>query len=214
VPNILATILIANNPQSYGFGHVRPAPRLNYEMIRVPSSTGLGLIAQSADTSVEYLRYLNPELRTNMTPPEPYIIRVPVGKANNVYAVLKKVPGANRNTAGIVNAVAGENWQTISNRTGISVEQLQAANAGASAPPRKIVVPNSKVRKTNYQGPSTPAAPISLNGGVRIVKAQSGDTVARLAQRNGASPVEVAKFNGLLPDSVLPAGREIKIPSR
>jgi membrane-bound lytic murein transglycosylase D len=214
VPNILATILIANNPQSYGFGHVRPAPRLNYEMIRVPSSTSLGLIAQSADTSVEYLRYLNPELRTNMTPPEPYIIRVPVGKVNNVYAVLKKVPGANRNTARVVTAVAGENWQTISNRTGISVEQLQAANAGANIPKGKVVVPNSSVRKTNYQRQAATSAPVSTTGGVRIVRAQSGDTVARLAQRNGASPVEVAKFNGLLPDSVLPAGREIKIPGR
>ena len=28
VPNILATILIANNPSQYGFGHVRPAPPL------------------------------------------------------------------------------------------------------------------------------------------------------------------------------------------
>ena len=31
VPNILATILIANNPQQYGFGHVRPAPQLMYD---------------------------------------------------------------------------------------------------------------------------------------------------------------------------------------
>jgi LysM repeat protein len=149
-----------------------------------------------------------------MTPPEPYIIRVPVGKVNNVYAVLKKVPGANRNTARVVTAVAGENWQTISNRTGISVEQLQAANAGANIPKGKVVVPNSSVRKTNYQRQAATSAPVSTTGGVRIVRAQSGDTVARLAQRNGASPVEVAKFNGLLPDSVLPAGREIKIPGR
>ena len=28
VPNILATILIANNPNQYGFGHIRPAPSL------------------------------------------------------------------------------------------------------------------------------------------------------------------------------------------
>ncbi|HXF43183.1 MAG TPA: lytic transglycosylase domain-containing protein, partial [Pyrinomonadaceae bacterium] len=28
VPNILATILIANNPAQYGFGHIRPAPPL------------------------------------------------------------------------------------------------------------------------------------------------------------------------------------------
>lgn len=210
VPNILATILIANNPQSYGFGHVRPAPPLQYEMIRVPSSTGLGFIAQAADSSVEYLRYLNPELRSNVTPPEPFVIRVPAGKVNNVYAVLKRVPRANGNTASIVNTVKGEDWQTISNRTGVSVEQLQAVNGGAAVPGKVVIPKNNNVRKTTYQTPTAPTA----TGSVRVVKAQGGETVAKLAARVGASPAEVAKFNGLFPDSVLSAGREIKIPSR
>jgi LysM repeat protein len=47
---------------------------------------------------------------------------------------------------------------------------------------------------------------------VKIVNALAGDTVAKLAARHNADPVEVAKFNGLLPNSVLGAGREIKIP--
>jgi hypothetical protein len=38
--------------------------------------------------------------------------------------------------------------------------------------------------------------------------------VAKLAARNGVSALEVAKFNGLFPDSILHAGREIKIPTR
>lgn len=214
VPNILATILIANNPQQYGFGHVRPAPPLNYGLIRVPSSTGLGLIAQASDTSVEYIRYLNPELRSNVTPPEPYVIRVPTAKLNDVLAVLKRVPGAKRNSATIASVSAGESWQTISNRTGVSVQELQAANSGAAAPKGKVVVPNSnKVQRTTYQRPSTPA-PVQTTGGVRVVKAQTGDTVAKVAARNGVSAVELAKFNGLFPDSILSAGREIKIPSR
>jgi hypothetical protein len=45
-----------------------------------------------------------------------------------------------------------------------------------------------------------------------IVKAEPGDTVERIAIRFGADPAEVAKFNGLLPGSVLGAGREVKIP--
>lgn len=90
VPNILATILIANSPNQYGFGHVRPTAPLRYDQIRIPASTSLGLIAQASDTSVEYLRYLNPHLRTNMTPPEPYVINIPPGKSNQVVAVFKK----------------------------------------------------------------------------------------------------------------------------
>lgn len=47
---------------------------------------------------------------------------------------------------------------------------------------------------------------------VKTVKAQAGDTVSKLSVRNGVDPTEVAKYNGLLPNSVLGYGREIKIP--
>jgi membrane-bound lytic murein transglycosylase D len=212
VPNILATILIANNPQRYGFGHIRPAQPLNYEQIRVPPSTSLGLLAQAADTSVEYLRYLNPELRSNMSPPEPYIVRVPAGKANEVFAVLKRVPSSNRNNATLAKVVAGETTQSLVNRTGMSEEQIRAANGGVIPQNGKVVLPNN-VRKPVYQRPTTPVN-TSPTAGVQLVKAKSGDTVAKIAARYGASAVEVAKFNGLLPDSQLSAGREIRIPSR
>lgn len=214
VPNILATILIANSPQQYGFGHIRPAPRLMYDQVRVPPSTSLSLLAQASDTSVEYLRYLNPELRTNMSPPEPFIIRVPAGKSSEVVAVFRKLPAGNRNMATVTKTAAGESWQNIANRTGISVEQLQAVNGGAKTPKGKVVVPQGNgVKSITYVRPTTPTIAPQTSG-VRVVKAQMGDTVTRLAQRYGASAIDVAKFNGLFPTSVLPAGREVKIPSR
>jgi membrane-bound lytic murein transglycosylase D len=213
VPNILATILIANNPQSYGFGHVRPAPPLMYDQIRVPASSSLNLVAQASDTSVQYLRYLNPELRTNMTPPEPYIIRVPAGKANDVVALFRRIPASKINNSTLANSAAGETWQTISNRTGVSVDQLIAANPGMAVPKGKVFVPQTgnNIQKTSYSRPTNmpSSAPIS---NLKVVKAQAGDTVAKVAIRAGADATEVAKFNGLLPNSVLPAGREIKLP--
>jgi LysM repeat protein len=48
---------------------------------------------------------------------------------------------------------------------------------------------------------------------IRIVKAKAGDTVAKLAQRNNQNAGEVARLNGLSPNSVLGAGRPIKLPS-
>lgn len=215
VPNILATILIANNPNQYGFGHVRPAPQLLYDQIRVPASTNLSILAQASDTTVEYLRYLNPELRTNMSPPEPYIVRVPSGKANEVVAVFRKYPKANLNTATIAQTAAGESWQNIANRTGVSVEELMAANGGKSAPIGKVIVPvrGNNVQNTNYSRPTNPI-PIMQTAKVRVVKAKTGDTVTKVAEREGISAVELAKYNGLLPTSILSAGREIKIPSR
>lgn len=84
VPNVLATILIANNPDEYGFGHLRPAPSLKYDRVRLPPSTNLSVVANAANTTVEHLRYLNPQFRGNVTPPKPYVLNVPSGKANVV----------------------------------------------------------------------------------------------------------------------------------
>jgi LysM repeat protein len=153
VPNILATILIANNPAQYGFGQVRPAPQLMYDQIRVPASTDLSLVAQASDTSVEYLRYINPELRTNVTPPEPYIIRVPAGKANEVVALFKKLPVTNSKTESVTNSTKGETWESISARTGVSVQDLRAANGGAAIPGEKVVIPKGNAGNNKIMTP-------------------------------------------------------------
>ncbi|HMQ05332.1 MAG TPA: transglycosylase SLT domain-containing protein [Pyrinomonadaceae bacterium] len=215
VPNILATILIANNPAQYGFGHVRPAPPLRYDRVRVPASTNLTILAQASDTSVQYLRYLNPHLRSNVTPPEPYVVNVPPGKANEVVAVFKRVPASQINNTSLANSVSGETWQNISNRTGVTVAELMAANPGMKEPRGKVFVPVSanRINTISYSRPAnTGNAQASSN--VKVVKAQAGDTVSKLAARHGVDATEVAKYNGLLPNSVLGAGREIKIPSK
>jgi membrane-bound lytic murein transglycosylase D len=219
VPNILATILIANNPQQYGFGQVRPAPQLAYDRIRIPASTSLSLLAQASDTTVEYLRYLNPELRTNTTPPEPYVVRVPAGKANEVMAIFKRMPNTQKvNNATLAKSVTGETWQNISNRTGIPVAELMAANPGMTVPNGKVIIPfgnnaGNNVRNTTYQRPTNQPTTVATTGGVRVVKAVSGDTVAKVAERYGANPVDVANLNGMTSiNAALVAGREVKIP--
>ena len=213
VPNILATILIANNPQAYGFGNVRPAPQLAYDQIRIPASTNLSLIAQASDTTIEYIRYLNPELRTNMTPPEPYIVRVPAGKANEVVAIFKRMPVTNRNNAAVANSSKGETWENISARTGVSVQDLRAANGNVNVPGSKVIIPKGNgVNNVVYSRPTNAAATTTANP-VRVVKAQTGDTVTTVAQRYGVTSVDLARFNGLLPTTKLAAGREIRIPA-
>lgn len=215
VPNILATVLIANNPSEFGFGHIRPAAPLNYDRIRIPASTNLSLIAQASDSTVQYLRYLNPHLRSNTTPPEPYIINVPAGTANEVVALFRRIPASKINNTNLANSAAGETWQTISNRTGVSINDLMAANPGMTSPKGKVFVPvaGNNVQATSYTRP-TNVPPAAVASNVKVVKAKSGDTVRKVAERYNASPSEVAKFNGLLPNSVLGAGREIKIPTK
>jgi membrane-bound lytic murein transglycosylase D len=100
VPNILATILIANNRERYGFHNARPDAPLSYDVVQLPTSTSLHLIAQLTGTSVDYIRMLNPELRRDVTPRgEPFQVRVPGGRATQFVAQLKNIPVDRRDSA-------------------------------------------------------------------------------------------------------------------
>lgn len=216
VPNILATIIIANNPQRYGFGHVRPAKRLRYDRIRVPSSTSLSLIAQASGSSVQYLRYLNPELRTNRTPPEPYVVRIPAGEANSVVAVLrngKAVP--NNNDGRIASTLRGESWRSISRKTGVSVADLKKANPGMKTPKGRVYVPvkGNQIEATTYSR-AVGVKPALTVKGIKIVKAKTGETVSDLSKRYSVEPADVAKLNGLIPESKLFGGQPVRIPTK
>src|SRR5438874_5898551 len=159
VPNILAVILIAKNPEKYGFRGIRPEAPLSFEPVTVPSATSLRLIADVADTSIDYIQSLNPELKRDTTPRgESYTVRVPPGKGKQLAALLKRVPTERRDTARVISVAPGEEWQGIANRTGVSVATLQTMNPGVDLKSAsKLVVPNSNVRLTNWRRSTTAA---------------------------------------------------------
>lgn len=205
VPMVFATILIANSPDDFGLGHIRPAAALAYDRVRVPPSTDIRQIADVTGTTDDYLRYLNPHLLTNITPATPYILNVPVETANLVVESFRK-----RNTTEIFSS--GETWTDISIRTGVSVQRLKEANPGMAVPRGRVTIPEASFQRptatteTSYSRPS--------NREIRVVRARAGETVKMIAERHNANPTDVARFNGLLTNSVLGAGREIRLPPK
>jgi LysM repeat protein len=98
-----------------------------------------------------------------------------------------------------------ETWQSISKRTGISVADLMKANPKMSVPRGKVIISKRNGIKT-----SSDKKPII--GGIRVVKATSGDTIAKIALRYGVNAVEVANLNGMSSvTTTLSAGQAIKI---
>jgi len=215
VPNILATILIAKNPEKYGFKGIRPEPAVTYDVVQVTSATSLQLVADATDTSVDYLRNLNPELRRDVTPRgEAYNVRVPAGRAKQLVAILKRIPGDRRDTARVVSVAPGEDLQNVASRTGVSVAQLQAMNGGVDLKSTtKLVVPPTSVRLASWRRvkPGTTAeTPVTTLTKIRVRK---GDTISRIAAARNLDASEVAKLNGVTADAELKAGQEIRLPA-
>jgi membrane-bound lytic murein transglycosylase D len=216
VPNILATILIAKNPEKYGFRNIQRESAMAYDIVQVPNATSLQLIAQATDTSVAYLREINPELRRDTTPRgEAYHLRIPGGKAKQFVAILNRIPSNARESAAIVSVAPGEDLEAVARRTGVSLAQLQQMNGGADkAVGNKLVVPkNSNVQLTSIVR-AKPVTEAPVGGGVAMkVRARAGDTVAKIAERFNFAADVVARLNGVAVDAELQSGQEIKLPS-
>jgi membrane-bound lytic murein transglycosylase D len=214
VPNILATILIAKNPEKYGFKGIRPEAPMAYDVVQVSNATSLQLVAEATDSNVDHIRGLNPELRRDVTPRgEAYNVRVPGGKGKQFYALLKRVPAERRESARIISVAPGEDLQNVANRTGVSVAQLQAMNSGVDLKSaNKLVVPNSNVRLTLYRRkPGATDAPVAA--ALTKVRARKGDTIARIAAARNLDANEVARLNGVTPEVELRAGQEVRLPA-
>ena len=152
VPNILAVILIAKNPEKYGFKGIKPDAPLSYDVVQVPSATSLQLVADATDSGVDYIRSLNPELKRDVTPRgDIYNVRVPAGRSKQFVALLKRIPGDRRESARIISVAPGEDFQAVANRVGVPVAALQAMNNGVDLKnTNKLVVPNNNVKLTRW----------------------------------------------------------------
>jgi peptidoglycan lytic transglycosylase D len=210
VPNILAVILIAKNPEKYGFPAVKSDAPMSFDTIPVASATSLRLIADVTDTSVDYIQSLNPELKRDTTPRgEVYNVRIPAGRGKVAASLLKRVPSDRQDTARVISIAPGEEWQSIANRTGVSVATLQSMNSGVDLKTAgKVFVPNSNIRLTNWKRSGDTAAAPTLTK----VLARKGDTISKIAAARKLSADEVARLNGIAPDAELQAGQEIKLP--
>lgn len=213
VPNILAVILIAKNPEKYGFKGIRPDTPMSYDVVQVNTATGLQLVAEATDTSVDYIRSINPELKRDVTPRgETYGVRVPAGKAKQFMSVLQRIPGDKRETARVVSVAPGEDLQNVANRTGVSVAQLQTMNSGVDLKSTtKLVVPNSSVRLTSWRR-AKPGTAENTAAALTKIRARKGDTISKIAAARNLDANEIARLNGVTAEAELRAGQEIKLP--
>jgi membrane-bound lytic murein transglycosylase D len=214
VPNILAVILIAKNPEKYGFKGIKPDAPMSYDVVQVPTATSLQLVADATDSNVDHIRSLNPELKRDITPRgDAYNVRIPAGRAKQFASLIQRIPPERRETARLISVAPGEDWQSVANRTGINVAQLQSWNSGVELKgATKLVTPSSGVKLTKWVR-ATSATAQAAPAGLDKVRARKGDTIASIAAARNLDANDVARLNGITVDTELRAGQEVMIPS-
>jgi membrane-bound lytic murein transglycosylase D len=215
VPNILAVILIAKNPEKYGFKGIKADPPMAYDVVQVPTATSLQLVADATDTNIDHIRSLNPELRRDVTPRgDAYNVRIPAGRAKQFASLLQRISPDRRETARVISVAPGEDLQSVASRTGVSVAQLQAMNGSVDLKSTtKLVVPNGNVRLTKWVRATPATTDVAAAPTLNTVRARKGDTIGSIAAARNLDANDVARLNGIPVNAELRPGQEVKLPA-
>lgn len=131
VPKFIAASLIANRPEDFGFVNLEYHPPLDYDEVIITSPVDLGVIAECAETTIEVIKELNPELRRWCTPPDvpEYTLRIPEGKKDIFLEKLPQVPAEELFTIDIYRVKKGDTLKSISKKTGVPVQVILDLNS-------------------------------------------------------------------------------------
>lgn len=133
VPRFLAAALIAKDPARFGLAVPSQTP-VEYDEVIVTRPIHLRTAALASGASYEELKTLNPELRKDLTPPDPaYHLKVPAGRKEAFLANLATYQDWKRVHAVRYQVRRGDTLPLLASRHGTTVSAILEANALAKS---------------------------------------------------------------------------------
>ncbi|OQX18405.1 MAG: hypothetical protein BWK76_07585 [Desulfobulbaceae bacterium A2] len=160
VPQLIAAIIIMNDPARYGFGdneYQFPEP---LEYVELPGGVPLTAVAMSANCSADELQRINRELKKNHTPPgkQSYTLRVPQGTASLVAQNLPRLQRRMETEYATHTVQSGQKIAEICKQYDISTTTLLKANNLRNAslkPGQRLRIPQTIERYVFADSPRT-----------------------------------------------------------
>jgi membrane-bound lytic murein transglycosylase D len=203
VPEILAAIIVANNPTKYGMDDLTFDPPVLTDTVTINYSIDLRLVSDLVGTSVEDLEALNPSLLRRITPPDAsFDLHLPAGTATLFQQRVARVPESHRNAWRYHRVTAGETLTSIARDYHMSTAELAEANQMQTDAELKDV-----------DGVAVPQAPAAISTvRARVYAVRKGDTLVTIADRFGVSLTQLRNWNKLSGTGIkVEAGRKLVV---
>lgn len=202
VPEILAAIIIANNPKQYGFDEITLDPPVLTDTVTVNYALDLKLVSDVVNAPLDEIEALNPSLLRGMTPPDAsFDLHLPAGTADLFQKRIALIPESRRNAWRYHRVTSGETLDAIARTYRIGESTLAEANQlreGESlAGVEGVVVPV--------------APPAERVAHVALYTARRGDTLVSIADRFGVSLDDLRQWNGIASGTHVVAGRRLRV---
>jgi len=201
VPKLIAALIIAKNPEKYGFTQIQYQKPEPFEKAAVPAQRSLRDISKISGIKYERLSELNPSLIRGFTPPgDAYEISVPVGYKAIVEAKYDEIDSSGE--APVKTAKAKSIRYRVRHRD--TIHRTANKNNTRNSKLAKTVTPNGSVhsQSRSNQKPDTK--------NIVSYRVRKGDTIWDIATKYDVSVSDIKRWNNLK-SSRLSAGNRLKI---
>jgi membrane-bound lytic murein transglycosylase D len=194
VPQILAAILMAKNPERYGLDKLVPSPPVIYDTVSTDYSIDMRLVADVTDATVSEIVSLNPALLRLATPNDiEFDLHIPPGTKDLYSKRIATIPEAKRASWRFHVVRAGESLDSVASSFHDRVADIASANSldanGSIQPGDELMIPETVVA----------AAPHAVHYTTR-----AGDTLVTIADRFNVSVEDLRRWNHLSSSTIKP----------
>lgn len=198
VPEILAAIIIANNPKQYGFDEVTLDPPVLTDNVTVNYSIDLRLVSDLVGAPIDEIEALNPSLLRMETPPDAtYDLHLPAGTASLFEDRVASIPEAKRGSWRYHLVAADDTLASVAREYRVQPATLAEAN--------QLSESSNLAGVTALVVPVAPEAAPTLHRVLYTVR--RGDTLITIADRFGVSLAELRRWNHVTGTRVEPGRR-------
>jgi membrane-bound lytic murein transglycosylase D len=231
VPMVLASIVIARNPEHYGFDFT-PAEPPPIDKVTLPGPVDLRRVAEWAGVPIDEVQRLNPELRRWTTPLRgtSFELAVPAGAGPLVEQRLSELPADEFTALQWHTVRKGESLQSVANKLKVRRTDLAEANYLSTRarlkPGQRLVIPRAPTTLLAVQSDrpepvlakarSSPAESAvvdsvaskpSIEPSRVTYRVKRGDTLSSIARLFGTTVASLRSWNGLKSDRLMPGDR-------
>jgi peptidoglycan lytic transglycosylase D len=225
VPMIHAAIVVAKAPDKYGF-EITPQVPIAFDTVSLDHAVDLRVVAECAESELDDMRALNPELRRLATPANRmFALKVPHGRADKVGDCLAALPPEKRVTFRTHVVARGETLSGLARRYGTRAPEIASANGLDSSRRLKrgteLIIPVATrppaPARRQATSRSTEVGRTASNGDglVRIsYRVRAGDTLSSIASRYHTTVDQLRSWNKGLRGSRIAAGNTLTVYTR
>ncbi len=215
VPKLIAAIIIAKDPEKYGFYDIQYEEPLWYDRLEVRPGMSLSAVAMISNSTTREIKQLNQELRKGITPLNraSYTVNIPPSSASLAKSNLSRLHSMVSTDFKSHRIKKGDTLSKICGKYGVNKTTILKVNNLHSS--KLIVGRNLRIPYTTVTYQLLPAgsknATAAFKENLILHRIKPGESVSKIAKKYNVPERMIVEWNGLTSVHRIRAGQQLSL---